>query len=167
MKPRCKRFSSSGMTWNDPEHMLNKSFVYRFYITVLCGFLTLYTSFVSSVPSMVIPQMMEEYDTTKEVVKSSIFLFVASFCVAPLLWAPLSEMFERRIIFIISFTGFVCFNVGCMLVPTIGSMIVVCILAGAFGSSACTCDDFQPLLLKKPPDRHCGLCTGSYSRSLL
>ncbi|WFD24480.1 hypothetical protein MEQU1_003182 [Malassezia equina] len=125
---------------NDPEHMLKKSFVYRLYITVLCGFLKLCTSFVSSGPSMVIPQMMEEYGTTKEVVKSSNFLFVASFCVAPLLWAPLSEMFGRRII-IISFTGFVCFNVGCMLAPTIASMIVFRILA----------------------DRQCGLCAGSYT----
>lgn len=121
---------------DDREHVLQYSFFYRLYLMALAGFLTLCTAFCSSAPSSLLFEMVEDLHTTPDVVKASIFLFVASFCVGPLLWAPLSEMFGRRIIFIISFTGFVCFNVGCMLAPNVASLIVFRILAGACGSSS-------------------------------
>ena len=98
----------------------------------LAAALTLCTSFTSSVPSNIAFQMTEEFNTTINVTKAAIFMYVAGFCFAPLVWAPLSEMYGRRIVFIVSFTGFVCFNVGCMLAPNIGAMIVFRIFAGAF-----------------------------------
>lgn len=121
---------------DDGEHTLNMNFYYRCYLTILAGVLTLCTAFTSSAPSGIIVDMVEDFKTTPNVAKASVFLFVASFCFAPLIWAPLSETFGRRIVFIISFTGFVCFNVGCMLAPNIGSMIAFRILSGAFGSSS-------------------------------
>lgn len=121
---------------DDREHNLNMNFYYRCYLTLLAGMLTLATAFASSAPSGIILPMMQEFGTTLMVSKASVFLFVASFCVAPLLWGPLSEVFGRRIIFVVSFLGFVCFNVGCMLAPNIASMIVFRIFSGAFGSSS-------------------------------
>ena len=121
---------------DDREHVLKYPFWYRVYLMGLAGVLTLCTAFCSSAPSSVLFAVVEDLHTTPNVVKASVFLFVASFCVGPLLWAPLSEMFGRRIVFIISFLGFVCFNVGCMQSPNIASLIVCRIFAGAFGSSS-------------------------------
>ena len=121
---------------DDREHSLKLNIYYRIYLMVLAGMLTLCTAFASSAPSSLIPQMVFEFKTTPEVVKASVFLFVGSFAVGPLLWAPLSELIGHWIVFIISFTCFVCFNVGCMLAPNVASMIVFRILAGASGSSS-------------------------------
>ncbi|WFD20802.1 hypothetical protein MCAP1_003056 [Malassezia caprae] len=121
---------------DDREHVLQFPFWYRVYLMALAGTLTLCTAFCSSVPSSVLFDVVKDLHTTSNVVKASVFLFVASFCVGPLVWAPLSEMFGRRIVFIVSFVGFVCFNVGCMLSPNIASLIVCRIFAGAFGSSS-------------------------------
>lgn len=123
---------------DDRESTMNFNFYFRLYLVLLSGILTLCTAFCSSVPSAILPAMVMEYESTNEVGKASVFLFVGSFSFAPLVWAPLSEMFGRRIIFIISYLGFVCFNVGCMLAPNMASMIVFRILAGGFGSSSLT-----------------------------
>lgn len=121
---------------DDREHVLNLPFWFRVYLMSLLGILTLCTAFTSSAPSSLLAEIVIDLKTTPSVVKASVFLFVASFCVGPLVWAPLAELFGGRITFIISFTGFVCFNVGCMLAPNIASLIVFRILAGAFGSSS-------------------------------
>lgn len=49
---------------------------------------------------------MKEFGFSAEVGVLTIALFVAGYCVGPLLWAPLSEQYGRRPIFIISFFGF-------------------------------------------------------------
>lgn len=119
---------------DDKEKMLNVHILYRIYIMLIGALCTLCTSFTSSAPSGIIPQMVEEFQTTKEVVKASIYLFVGAFCVGPLIWGPVSELFGRRIVFITAFLGFTCFNVGCMLSTNIASMIVCRFFAGACGS---------------------------------
>lgn len=121
---------------DDREKTLEMNFYFRLYLVALNGMITLCTAFCSSVPTSVLPEIIMEFKTTPEVAKASVFLFVGAFSFAPLVWAPLSEIIGRRIVFIVSYTGFVCFNVGCMLAPNIGSLIVFRILAGACGSSS-------------------------------
>lgn len=128
---------------DDREHPRSMPLWYRLYLTLLVSIMTLCTSFTSSAPSAVSLDVMKEFyshDTRLiephfDTVKSSVFLYVGGFCFAPMFWAPLSEMFGRKIIFVISFVGFVCFNVGCMLAKNIGSLIIFRILAGSFSSS--------------------------------
>lgn len=49
---------------------------------------------------------MQEFGCSAEVGTLTISLFVAGYCVGPLLWGPLSEQYGRRPIFILSFFGF-------------------------------------------------------------
>ena len=65
-----------------------------------------YSTFSSSAPSPIIPALMQEFGFSTEVGTLTISLFVAGYCVGPLLWAPLSEQYGRRPIFILSFFGF-------------------------------------------------------------
>lgn len=65
------------------------------------------STFSSSAPAPIIPALMKEFGFSTEVGTLTISLFVAGYCVGPLLWAPLSEQYGRRPIFIISFFGFV------------------------------------------------------------
>lgn len=67
---------------------------------------TRHSTFSSSAPSPIIPALRDEFGFSAEVGILTISLFVSGYCVGPLLWAPLSEQYGRRPIFIISFFGF-------------------------------------------------------------
>ncbi|WFD31945.1 hypothetical protein MSPP1_002987 [Malassezia sp. CBS 17886] len=123
---------------DDPELARNWSRSYRLYMTFLSGILTLASTFASSAPSFTLPSIMRELHSTELVVKASVFLFVGGYCFAPMIWAPLSDVFGRKVVLAVSMLGFTCFNVGCMLAPNIGALIVFRLLAGAFGSSPLT-----------------------------
>jgi multidrug resistance protein len=63
---------------------------------------------------------------------------LSSFACGPLLWAPLSEMFGRRILFIVSYTLFTIFNGALVASQGVTTIIVLRFFAGACGSSPLT-----------------------------
>jgi MFS family permease len=66
-------------------------------------------------------------------------LLIAGFCFqGPLLWAPMSEVWGRRKLFIISYTLFTCFNAGIIGSQNIWTVIILRFFSGAFGSSPLT-----------------------------
>jgi multidrug resistance protein len=71
-------------------------------------------------------------------ITAGISLFVLGFAVGPLLWAPLSELYGRQVIFFISFCGFTAFCAGCAGANDIATLLVLRFFAGAFGSSPFT-----------------------------
>jgi MFS family permease len=60
------------------------------------------------------------------------------FATGPLIFAPLSEIYGRQIIFVISFGAFTAFNAGCAGSNNTGTLLVLRFFAGAFGSSPLT-----------------------------
>src|SRR5579863_1804845 len=55
-------------------------------------------TFASAAPSGVLPAMMERFGFGQEVATLTVSLFVAGYCLGPLVWGPLSEdvsCFER------------------------------------------------------------------------
>jgi MFS family permease len=73
-----------------------------------------------------------------ELITAGISLFVLGFALGPLLWAPLSEIYGRQIIFFISYGAFTAFCAGCPGANDIGTLLVLRFLAGMFGSSPLT-----------------------------
>ncbi|TRM61103.1 major facilitator superfamily domain-containing protein [Schizophyllum amplum] len=123
---------------NDPAHPQNWSKVKKWYLTMAGGLLVLNATFASSAPSGVIQQMMEEFTFSREVGVLTISLFVAGYCIGPLLWGPLSEQYGRRIVFLVAFFVYTGFQVGCALSPNTGSIIVFRLLGGFFASAPLT-----------------------------
>ncbi|KZT01280.1 MFS general substrate transporter [Laetiporus sulphureus 93-53] len=119
----------------DPEHPRSWSRPYRWYLTMLGAFLVLNATFASSIPEGIIYDMMDYFTFSEEVATLTIALFVAGYCVGPLLWGPLSEQFGRRIIFIITFVIYVCFQVGCALSRNTASILVFRFLGGTFAAA--------------------------------
>ena len=101
-------------------------------------FIRLHRTFASSAPSGYVPELMEHFHVSQEVGTLVISLFVGGYCVGPIVWAPLSEAYGRRPIFIISFIGYVCFQVGAALSPNIGALLVFRFLGGTFASAPLT-----------------------------
>lgn len=82
--------------------------------------------------------MTTDLHASTELITAGIALFVLGFALGPLLWAPLSEVYGRQIVYFISFLAFTAFNAACAGAPNVGALLVLRFFAGAFGSSPLT-----------------------------
>jgi MFS family permease len=78
------------------------------------------------------------FDVTTEIATLGVSLFVLGFAVGPLVWAPLSEVYGRQIVFAISYGAFTALNAGAIGSKDIQTLLVLRFFAGAFGSSPLT-----------------------------
>ncbi|GAA5912849.1 uncharacterized protein JCM6883_004852 [Sporobolomyces salmoneus] len=111
---------------------------YRWFLTGFAGLLVLNATFASSAPSNLIPSIIAHYGVSQEVGVLTIAIFVAGYCVGPLLWGPLSERYGRRLIFLGVWVPYCGFVLGCALAPNIGAMLAFRFLSGCFASSPLT-----------------------------
>ncbi len=79
--------------------------------------------------------VMEEFGVSNVVSTLGISLFVLGFAVGPLLWAPLSEILGRRVVFIITFGAMTAFSAGAAVSQNIETLLIMRFFAAAFGSS--------------------------------
>jgi len=120
---------------DDPLNPKNWSLAKRWYLTGTAALLVLNATFSSSAPSNVIPQLIEEFGFSREVGTLTISLFVCGYCVGPLLWAPLSETYGRRPVFVITFFVYMCFQIGSALAKNTASVIIFRFLGGTFAAA--------------------------------
>jgi multidrug resistance protein len=99
---------------------------------------------------------MQDFDSSQEVVTLGLSLYVLGFgkfcpkspfrnfhilCLAalgPLVFAPLSEIYGRQILFTITYSLFVAFNLGAVASQNIWTVVILRFFAGTFGSSPLT-----------------------------
>lgn len=123
---------------NDPRDPMSFPFITKWAITILVALATLAVAFVSSAYSGGVNQIIETFGVSDEVVVLGISLFVLGFAIGPLLWAPLSEMYGRQLIFAITYGALTAFNAGAAGSQNIQTLIILRFFAGAFGSSPLT-----------------------------
>ncbi|KAI6115551.1 MFS general substrate transporter [Pisolithus croceorrhizus] len=123
---------------NDPDNPKNWSLVRRWYLTMFSGLLVLNATFASSAPSALVPALMEHFTFSAEVGNLVVSLFVAGYCVGPLIWGPLSEQFGRRPIFVITFFIYILFEMASALAKNTGSLLVFRFLGGVFAACPLT-----------------------------
>jgi len=110
----------------------------KWFITLVMAFATLAVAFVSSAYSGGIVEITKSFGVSEELATGGISLFVLGFAIGPLLWAPLSELYGRQILFFITYAVLTIFNAAGAGAPTIQSFLVFRFLAGSFGSSPLT-----------------------------
>ncbi|KIY70945.1 MFS general substrate transporter [Cylindrobasidium torrendii FP15055 ss-10] len=123
---------------NDPANPQNWSNLRRWGLTVIAGILVLNATFASSAPSGIVTNILEEFHMEPIVATLMISLFVAGYCVGPLLWGPLSEEFGRRPLFIVSFAVYTCFQIGMALAKNTASLLVFRFIGGTFAAAPLT-----------------------------
>ncbi|WWC90577.1 uncharacterized protein L201_005513 [Kwoniella dendrophila CBS 6074] len=111
---------------------------YRWGLTGIAGLLVLNSTFASSSPSGIIQDMEEYFGFSQEVAILTISLFVAGYCIGPVLFGPLSESYGRRPIFILSFIVYTGMQVGCALSKNTASILIFRLLGGIFASAPLT-----------------------------
>ncbi|CAG8926228.1 unnamed protein product [Penicillium salamii] len=105
-------------------------------ITLLQAASFLSITFASSALSAANPQIREEFGASAELVVADTSLFVLAFAIGPAIWAPLSEIFGRQIIYILTY-GLTTVLAGATIAsPNITALLVLRFLTSAFGSSA-------------------------------
>ena len=116
-------------TWNEN---------YRWFLTGLAGLFVLNATFASSGPSQLIPSIVTYFGVSSLVGTLTIAVFVAGYCVGPLLWGPLSERYGRKWVFVVAFVPYTAFQLGCALAPNIGALLAFRFLGGCFAASPLT-----------------------------
>ena len=82
----------------DPENPKNWSKAYKWYCTMVVAITCFVVAFASSVITADLEDVSKEFNVSEEVSLVTITVFVVGFGVGPMIFAPLSEIFGRRII---------------------------------------------------------------------
>lgn len=123
---------------NDPRNPMEWSQVKKWTIVLTVAIMTLAVSFVSSAYSGGTKQVILEFGISQEVATLGVSLFVLGFAVGPLLWAPLSELYGRQVLFFGTYAMLTLWNAAAAGANNAAALIVFRFLAGTFGSSPLT-----------------------------
>ncbi|KAB8071494.1 major facilitator superfamily domain-containing protein [Aspergillus leporis] len=123
---------------NDPRNpmLFNKTLKWAYTITV--AFATFGVSLSSSAYAGGIQEIIKHFGISEEVATLGVSLFVLGFAVGPLVWAPLSELIGRQIIFFVSYGALAAFCAGAAGAQNSWTLIILRFFAGSFGSSPLT-----------------------------
>lgn len=123
---------------NDSENPKNFSFMRKCYITAVTVVVVLNCTLASSAPSGNIKGISKAFHVSDEVAGLVTTLFLLGYCAGPLFWAPLSEFYGRRLIFLGSFTAYIALGFLPAFTPNLGELLAGRFLTGTFASCALT-----------------------------
>ncbi|KAJ5247442.1 hypothetical protein N7468_002425 [Penicillium chermesinum] len=123
---------------DDPRNPMLFSEVEKWTYTMLVAFATLAVSLVSSAYTGGVLEIEQDFGIGNEVATLGVSLFVLGFAIGPLLWAPLSELFGRQLLFTTTYAGLTAFNAGAAGAQNSWTLIILRFFAGAIGSSPLT-----------------------------
>jgi Na+/melibiose symporter-like transporter len=103
------------LTWSedDVENPKNWSKARRWYFTGVVNLLMVSATVASSGPSGCFAGISEHFHKSQVETGLVITLYLLGFVAGPLVWAPLSEFYGRKIIFLGTFSGYFAFNFLC------------------------------------------------------
>ncbi|KAI0132111.1 major facilitator superfamily transporter [Xylariales sp. AK1849] len=109
---------------DDPQNPKNWSKAYKWYCTMIVALTCFVVAFASAVITADIAAPAKELGVSEEVALLSISLFVVGFGVGPLVFAPLSEVYGRRIIYGSTLLIAVVFIIPCAVADNIATLLV-------------------------------------------
>lgn len=90
----------------------------------------------SSIPAGASAQIQEYFKVTNEyLMVLPVSIFLIGYILGPMIFAPLSEHYGRKIVMIGTFLVFTAFVLGCALAPTFGSLVVMRLIVGIGAST--------------------------------
>ncbi|KAI0422423.1 major facilitator superfamily transporter [Xylaria grammica] len=121
---------------NDKENPYNWSNRRRLFINITCMATVANSTMGSSLPSMAVPYMTQEWGVTSSTQKVlPISTYLIGYVFGPLLWGPLSEHIGRRNLTVAALSLFTLWTLGCALSPNWSAFLVFRFLSGTFGSA--------------------------------
>ena len=108
----------------------------KWVMTVTVAFNTLAVSFASTAFSGCIRQVAEDFRVSTEVALLVVSLFVLGFAIGPMTWGPMSELYGRQILHLLTFGFLTIFGAAAAGSKNIQTLVIFRFLAGSIGSSA-------------------------------
>ncbi|KAH6659854.1 major facilitator superfamily domain-containing protein [Truncatella angustata] len=109
---------------DDPQNPKNWSKAYKWYCTMVVALTCFVVALASAVVTADIAAPAKELGVSEEVSLLAISLFVIGFGIGPMVFAPLSELYGRRIIYGSTLLIAVIFIIPCALAPNIATLLV-------------------------------------------
>ncbi|EMC96487.1 hypothetical protein BAUCODRAFT_476915 [Baudoinia panamericana UAMH 10762] len=113
----------------------NWSTLYKAFITFLLGMLALSASLGSSIIAPAEPFIASYLGVSEEVMVLTISLYVLGFALGPLLWAPVSETYGRKVSMLPPLFVLGLFSIGTATSKNIAAVLVTRFFGGVFGSA--------------------------------
>lgn len=125
------------LNWNEGDHEnpRNWSLAYKTFVVATMGFGATIISLASTCYSVTIPGLQDELGITKIVGLLGITTYLLGMAVGSLFLAPLSEMYGRRPIYVVSMGLFVVLTVPVALARNIETILDFRFLSALFGSA--------------------------------
>ncbi|KAL4801071.1 major facilitator superfamily domain-containing protein [Aspergillus venezuelensis] len=146
---------------DDPRNPQLFSNTLKWILTCLVSVATLGVALVSSAYSGSVNELIEYFQMSEEVSYLGISFFVLGFAIGPLFWSPLSEIYGRRWVFIISMGTLTAFTAGAAGAQNIQTLMLMRFFGGSLGSAPMAVPGGVIADLFNPMTR--GLAGGIYS----
>ncbi|KUJ18669.1 MFS general substrate transporter [Mollisia scopiformis] len=119
---------------DDPTHAQNWSLKKKLIISLIAIWASLAATFGSSIFSAASVGVEREFHVGIEVATLGTSLFVLGYAFGPIIWAPMSELYGRRLPIVISSFGFGIFAIGTATAANIQTVMICRFFDGLFGS---------------------------------
>lgn len=123
---------------DDLMHPQNWSMKKKASIFAILVFLSLTATFASAVFSPAGTTVGQHFGVNQPTVTLGTSLFVLGYAIGPLFWAPISELYGRKVPIVISSSGFGIFMIAVAVGKDIQTVLICRLFAGLFGSCALT-----------------------------
>ncbi|KAH9808623.1 putative transporter [Teratosphaeria destructans] len=119
----------------DPRNPRNWSTPYKGFITFQLGMLALSASLGSSIIAPAESVIASTFGVSEELTVLAVSLYVLGFAFGPLLWAPVSEVYGRKVSMLPPLVALALFSLGTAVAPDAATVFVTRFFGGVFGSA--------------------------------
>ncbi|CDK26967.1 unnamed protein product [Kuraishia capsulata CBS 1993] len=120
---------------DDPLHPHNWALRRKVIAVLSIGFHTFSVAFGSALFSSAIPYLDAQFHVASVVSTLGVSLYVLGFASGPILWAPLSELYGRKPVLVISIIITTCFHFGAAAAKDFQTIMLCRFFAGFFGAA--------------------------------
>jgi len=123
---------------DDPLHAQNWPLKRKLWTAVTLGYTTLVAAFASSIFSAATGAVAHHFGVSTQVGILGVSLYVLGFATGPILWAPFSELYGRRLPLVIASFGFSIFQIAVAVAKDVQTVFICRFFGGFFGASPLT-----------------------------
>lgn len=120
---------------DDPLHPFNWPLRKKIGISSVLCFSTLVVTWGSAIFAPASPHIAKEYHVIQEVTTLGISLYVFGFATGPVVWAPISELFGRKLPIVVSAFMIMCFTFGVAAAKDLQTIMLCRFFASCTGSA--------------------------------
>ena len=119
---------------DDPENPRNWPLWQKIYHTIIPGLFAFVVTFSSSIYTPGYPEVMTKFNVSSSVALLGLSLYVLGLAFGPVLAAPVSETYGRRVVYLVSLPLAAVFTLGAGFSQNAAALMICRFFAGFFGS---------------------------------